>query len=490
VRKKASLNIKPAYLFVFLCNLVSAQTRNFQLSHASAIVYRQQVICFGIANRDRGSELKIYSVDSTLSATDSLVLKRDSPVNEYLEMYSDSLHGFLNIYLQKKNSKAVSIVRVDEKLRRTALLENVDVARLNNRSMFSQPFYQGEFVYDVITEKDSSGMQFYLNRYKLKSPLENFDYLLQWQFPFERKNITSARVIKADEKYVFIFVMVKGGNNTGEWILKLKSANGQLVKGTRLNKNEKIIFLYGSSNRDKTQNLLVVGQKIAAEKYYGAATTLKNEPVQLYVIQADSTGEKTLDAAFTIPVNEQVRYGDKKIYVYVLRMADAEVTSDGAKIETDIMKGAGGCYQYCNTIQLRLKKNDDGIHPEKQAISSNPLIGEYLNSKEQLDMNGKLCVEGDETLRKIVWEPIPLPVKKFCKWDASNNIFCMVSKTSIRRSNINFSLIAPVSNKYKTISILETAKISNPVLMALSKTLCVQGRQTSDDAYELKLINW
>src|SRR5690606_23022037 len=146
----------------------------------------------------------------------------------------------------------------------------VDIARLNNTALFSnETVYYNNFVYNLKTENDTTGKQFYIDKYELKSEKENFDYQFKWQFPFEKKDIRTAHIFYADKFQVMVFVNIAEGSKAGQWILSVNAATGMLIKGTKLNnKDEASVYLYGNFLADKrTKSIMLIGQKFTEAQF-------------------------------------------------------------------------------------------------------------------------------------------------------------------------------------------------------------------------------
>ena len=189
-------NLKYTILFCFLLPTFFGQTQQFNFYNGNSQLFNKQLYSFGIQAQKQNALCIIYKLDLNLKTRDSLKidLGKIQP-EDFLQLYSDTLHDFLNIYIQQKQKKLITILRFNKAFERVASIENVDVARLNSISAFeNELFYYKKDVYTIKNQTDTSGKQFYLNKFSLKSELKNFEYEFKWQFPFERKNINSAHI--------------------------------------------------------------------------------------------------------------------------------------------------------------------------------------------------------------------------------------------------------------------------------------------------------
>ncbi|MBL7930511.1 MAG: hypothetical protein JNL60_01330, partial [Bacteroidia bacterium] len=284
-------------LYLFPVTSVCSQEINLAIEKAGSCVFNKQLFVFGLQEQGAATHFRLYRSSSDLKILDSLNVKIKGKSDSYLDLTYDTLHGYLNIYLQQKETKKVSIFRFNKKNELVVSVQEVEIARLNNTSLFSgETLLFKNVIYSVKTESDSSGKQFYVNKYELKSDAENFDYVFKWQFPFERKNVSSAHLFYANKHYVLLFVMVSEGPKTGQWVLKLHATTGQLVRATKLNdKNETNTYFFGNFFFDEVyKSIYLAGQKLSAPQFdpISQKTNIINAPLLiLYSLELDSIGD-------------------------------------------------------------------------------------------------------------------------------------------------------------------------------------------------------
>lgn len=439
-------------------------------------------------------------MDLKLKIVDSILVDagKADPGN-YLQTYSDTLHDYLNIYFQKKDKKAITILRLNKKFELVATIENVDVARLNNTAMFSsENFYFKNNVYSLKTESDTSGKQFYLNKYCLKSETQNFDYEFKWQFPFERKNIHSAHIFYSNKDYVLLFVVVNSGIKAGQWVLKINAETGKLEKGTKINdKGETNSYLYGASFIDKNyKSISLVGQKFSPAQFQINENKLSIANAAfttLYYAEIDSSGEITLKQDFKVPVNDLKTGMQKTSNSFLLRLSNLSKKADGSlSFEGDVFKGANSnlCYLYANTTQFNIVPIEDKLALEKNSIGPNLLIADYFVTLDKLDMNGKLCMDSVNQFEKLFYKPLTFPVKQQFKLDDTKNPVWILSKHTNKKNEINFSFLSLVNKVYKVSPVEVLNEVVNPVFIALTPTSFIIASQIEDEKYQLKLFNW
>jgi hypothetical protein len=487
-----------AVLFAFGC--INAQTREFNFTKGTCQSFNGNLYSFGLLSEKQNAVLCIYKLDFKLNTVDSLVteLGKNNRDN-YLQIYSDTLHDYLNIYIQKKEKKAVTVLRLNKKFERIANADNIEITRLNNTAMFgSDVFYFKNSVYDIKVVSDTSGKQFYLNKYDLKSENANFDYDLKWQFPFERKSIRSAHVFFANKNYVLVYVGVSGGPKTGQWVLKINARDGKIVRGTKLNdKGETNSYQFGTFFIDNAyRSVHLLGQKFTEAQFEQKENKLaiSNLPfATVFHVEIDSTGDVTNRQDFKIPVVESKTGAKKAASSYILRSNNFRKTNDGGmSFETDVYKASGNslCFLYSNTTQFRIIPVEEKMVLEKNAIASNSLIEQYYVTPDKLDMNGKLCIDSLTQFEKMFYKPLTLGVKEQFKINEEKNPVWVLTKSSTKKNVINYTLLSPVKKIYQLTSIEDIPKSFNPVLINLNANSFLISTQAEEGKHLLKLFTW
>ena len=421
-----------------------------------------------------------------------------SPLDNFLQTNSDTLHGFLNIYVQRKDKKQVTVIRFNKLFERIAIIENVDIARLNSISNFeTELFYHKKDVYTIKNQTDTSGKQFYLNKYSLKTELKNFEYEFNWQFPFERKNINSAHIFYADSNTVLLYVNVIGGLKLGQWILKINSKNGKLIRGTKLNdKGETTSYQYGSFVLDTTKKTLsVIGQRFTQNQFDQKANklTISNLPViSIYLIEIDTAGDVLSKQDFKIPVNEPKTNSKKVISNYIFRINKLTTTKEGGfSFEGDTYKNTDNtfCYSYANTASFNIILEDEILTLEKSFIGSNLMIEKYYFNTDKMDMNGKICIDSLIQFETLFYKSPNFPIKQQYKM-VDNNPNYFLSRSDLKKNSINYTVLSPVNKIYQLTKIDEILKSKSPSLINLSSTQFLISSQEEDAKFQINLFGW
>ena len=486
-------------LYLFVCTL-NAQVKQLNLKHGGSQLFNGNLYVFGFSGAEQKASLYLYKLNFQLHILDSVVVDLSKTKSgNYLAIHADTLHDYLNVYLQKKESKAVTILRFTKKPELVTTIEDVDVARLNNTSVFSADcIYYKNSVYSVKTNSYTSGKQFYINKYILKSETDNFDYVFQWQFPFERKNVQSAHLFLATSRHIFVHAVVNGGLKSGQWILKLDAETGRLIKGIKLNeKGENANYTFGQSLLDKnTSTLYVVGQKFSEAQFSSAQNKLSitnNPQSTIYFVEIDSLNEIINRQEFKIPIND-LKTGAKKVpTAYLLKMVHLSKDVLGKfSLETDIYKNTSPspCYSYVNSTRFNLLPADDKLILEKNVISPNLMIEQYFTTTDKLDMNGKLCIDSLTPPGTFFYKTLTLPVKQAFKFDAENNPVWVLGKHTTKKNSVNYTTLGPLKKMYHLTTLEDVSEELNPSFNRLNETFVLLSWQIEEGKYQLKLYNW
>ncbi|MBA3665663.1 MAG: hypothetical protein H0W61_15875, partial [Bacteroidetes bacterium] len=447
--------------------------------------------------RDKNTSLKVYKSDGSLKISDSLTVDLGKHnVTDFLQLSSDTLHDFLNIYLQRKEKKLVQIIRLNKQFKLVANIESVDIARLNSISAFeSEIYYHKKDVYSVkVSNSDTLGKQFYLNKYTLKSELKNFEYELKWQFPFEKKNINSAHIILVTSKFVMLYVNVTGTAKAGQWILKIDPVKGLLIHGTRLSvKGDKNFYSFGSLCQDTVAGMIyILGQKLLETDFSQKDNKINiaGKPfVTVFLAQMDSASEIIKRDEFKVPVLEQK--GNKTPSAYLLRQQNLRKTNEGNFLfETDIYKGNNYCYLYCNTLSNTITLSEDKLLMDKGAVTTNTLIEKFYFTTDKADMNGRLCVDSLSEYEKIYYKSMPFVVKAGFKTDATGTSQWLLKKSDSKKGVENFTVLKQDKKIYNLITAGELLKAENPTALIFNLGQYIIFRQPAEDKFEIKLSGW
>ena len=500
MKKKDLLKSKLKYLCLIVLSFkLMAQDRQFSLTNGHAQLFNGSVYVFGFSSVEKNAVLRIYKLNQQLKIIDSVIKPLGkTPVDQFLKISSDTLHDYLNIYLQKKEKKIVSIYRFDKTFKMLATIENVDIARLNDISDFeNELFYYKNSIYVVKNQRDSSGLQFYLNKYSIKTGSKNFEYDFIWQFPFERKNIRSAHIFYADRKIIFLYVNIHGPK-TGQWILSVNALTGKLIKGTKLNEPEDLSsYEFGSFIADSVKHsLTMLGQKFMSSQLKQSENKLSITNAAnawLYLVEIDSLYTVTSRVGFKLPISEPKTTSKKNTSQFVLRINEIKKSNSGKIVfNVDVFKNNDNSltFLYSNTSSYELKWVDDALALEKNTISANPQIESFYYSTDKLDMNGRLAVDSLKNFEKLFYKNMTLPVLKKYKTNVSGNPLWVLAKSNTKKNIVTYSYLSPVKKIYQVKLIEEISKSESPIFLNWNADHFIIARQRDELSYLLKSYTW
>lgn len=487
-----------AVCILFISNAAPAQL--FNLSQANGICFNGNLFVFGLREQSNTSHLLIYKLNQKAAKLDSFQLHLGNlKASAYLQLSADSLHDFLNVYVQQKNAKEAQIIRFDKNFQFIANIEKTDIARLNNSALFSSgKLYFNKDVYTVKVISDTGGKQFYINKYQLKSTNENFDYSLQWQFPFERKNVEEAHLFYVDKNVLMLYVYVSKGIKKGQWVLKLHGNSGELIKATKLNSlNEASTLVYGLHHFDKNKKSIhVFGQEFNASQLDFETSLFQITDAthaELFHLELDSIGNLIQKQSFKLPI-QLVSSGSKRSKSSVLmKLLSVQQTDLGDfTFETDIYKNNQGekCFLYANSLFLQLKKTEDQYQAGKTVISNNKLIEDYYYSADKNDLNGKICLDSVAFLPKFYSSQPNFPVKLKFKLDSTANPCWILNKHTFHKNNVNTSVLHPVNKIYKLETYSDILENKSPRIIFISDEKLITFQQKDENLVEINLFNW
>lgn len=487
-----------ALLVVF--SAIKAQNLNLSLSAANSQLFNKTLFSYGIRQTTKENTFCIYKIDEALQLKDSLFLNLGKNKGEtFLQCGSDTAHDFLNVYIQKKDANQITVLRFNKNFELLYKINDVDIARLNSISSFNNEVYHFEKdIYTLKTQKDSGGFQFYLNKHRLKSDSENFDYLLKWQFSFERKNIEWAHTFYADKNIVLLYVNIASGLKSGQWVLKIGAEGGQLIKGTRLNdKTEENVYTFGNFHYNlSTKTLLLVGQKFSEKQFQSKQNLLSAigaSFASVYALQIDSIGDVASRQDFKLPILEPKPVAKKTSTNHLLQFVKLKETNQNEySIEMDLYKTADkiNCYNYCNTFTNSIKFIEEKLQLEKKPINSNTYLENFVVSKDKLDRNGKFCIDSLNKLEQVFYKEPAFPVKLGYKPDSLSRPKWLLCKTKLNPASISYQVLQANKTNYELKILEEIPKNQQPSYHALSNSFFVLSRQSSETNYLLKLLKW
>lgn len=479
---------------------LSSQVLELNLSKANIQKFNSFTYAFGLRQSESKVQLLVYQLKDPLVKTDSLVI--DIPkgkIQDFLALSSDTLHDQLNLFLQNKEKKSVQVLKVNRKFVTQGLSDETEITRMNSLSLFQNDlYYYKNEVYTLRSISDTNGKQFYLNKYELKKDKTTFEYEQKWQFPFERKNIQSAKIIFADKKTVLIFVHVGEGSKKGQWILKVNAASGSLKKGTRVGeKGELNSYFFGKTFSDTVnQTIYLIGQKFQEKELNISEKKINlsgKNTITVFISAIDTAGDAINTSEFKIPIVEPKGYVNKTPVNYIARFNFFTQDKEGGfQTETEIYKANNNelCYHFVNSNNFNFVNKEGTLTLLKNTVGTNPMIEKYFLTNDKLDMNGKLCADSLFEFDKLFTRNITLSIHKAFKSDETGNAIWLLKKSEIKKGSENYSVLSPVKKIYQFTSLVNVLKKEEPSFLLYSNKQFLLSRQTTDDKFLLQLFNW
>ena len=484
-------------LSVFLAQpLFRAQSKTFSLSHATAISYKQHVYCAGIKQK----HVYLFRCNNQLQVIDSAAHALSSgDAQEYLQINADTLHDFLNVYVQKKNTKRLDIFRFNQDLTLHSHIQDVEVARLNNQSITGgQHLFYRDLVFVMKHAPDSSGEQYFLNAYRLKSDKENFDYQFLWQYPFERKHIQYIKLLKADSIQVLLFVKIFKGPKTGHYFLKVDAKNGHLVKVVKLREGPETQLMPPTVYENSAdKRLYLYGQLFNGKQYKPAQNMLSNVSASvglMYVLVIDSMQEVLSRKEFNLPIKDVLAGNQKSGLIYLVKSTNIARTSGGnLALSVDVYKQASNaplCFYYAHSQVVGMAYDGETYVPDKCTLELNTEIENFYRNRDKLDMNGKMCTDSLQNL-PLLFESYPgMPVKLGFGSDAQHNGHWILKKQLSLKNQVVLATLGLSNNIYQLKSLLTLSSEKAWHVWPIGPKQCVTAQQENENIFRLDIYPW
>lgn len=496
-------------LFIFLFPVVVfGQSINRALLKSNSVYFRNSVYVFGFVQDKNDLNFKLYKASSDLTKLDSVstTLGKEKAEN-LLEITADTLHGYLNFYFQKVNSKNLAtLIRYTDSLKLITKVENFESNKINSLTTFENEIYTYKnSTYTIRTSDDSLGKQFYLTKYDVISNQKPFEYKQAWQYPLEKRNINTTHVFYADSEVVFIYVTILTGDRKGQWILKLNSKNGTITKGIKLNANgdERSYILSAFHYDVKEKELLVVGnlytkQQLDIETKNFAFTGLNKENT-FFFIKIDGANEivsrdlKAIPIAIVSPlVKSNIKPPAPPFYH--LRIKELKkVSKTGYELYCNIYKSTPGSllFLYETGFSFDVALEEMGIELMVGKIHNNLAPFPGLVNSDLKDINGKIELKSISEFDKFLYkQPIADVEKQFGIDEIKNSkwIICISDiKTGINSFyNVKVGLKG-VENKL----IFQGSKYNNPNVYKINNQKLIKYTSNSETGiFELSILTW
>lgn len=491
--------------WIFLLPAIAlSQSISLPLIKANSFYFRNNVFVYGFQKNKSETEFKIYKVNKELNKIDSLIILLDKEKPEdFLEISADTLHDYLNFYLQKINSKNLAtLIRLNDSLKLMIKFNNIESNKINSLTAFENEKYTyNNTTYTIRNSEDSTGKQFFLSRYDIISQQKPFEYKLIWQYPLEKKNINLAHVFYGNNESLYLYINIISGEKKGQWILKMDANSGKIHKGIKLNgKTDSRTYIYSNYFYDsKTKEILITGniyneQQVDFEEKQFAFTNL-NKQNTFFFVTIDSLCEKINRNEKTVPFAfNNIKIPSKELIFYHVRIKTIQKNSAGDfTAYCSLYKSVSGdilfLYETGYYINLTLNESDVEFYADKINYSLNSLPG-IVNSDKK-DLSGKIeLVNLMEFDKLLFFHPVSDIERAFGKDDLKNSKW-IISKTDINTAKKTFYQINIGKKGPEHKIILENSKYNFPEFYPVNNDKAILFNSDKElNTFSLSLKNW
>ena len=446
------------------------------------MILKNHIVAFGYRN----NAFIAYKIKDDLKTKDSLVFKLVSfNKNEYLQVEADTLNGYLNFYLHKKNNQALQVIIADTSLKFKTDFKNIDVTKLKPFSgLTEQTFHSGKHFYIIKTAVDSAGKHYYLTQYGYmpgeKTP---FDYRFNWQFNFDRSHITYAHVFFADKKGVYVYVNVDEGLKKGQWILILNAQNGLLLRSKRLNFHPELNYRFCNYLKDSSsKSIYILGQ-------ITQGTELASATPSIYLAGFDSSFEYTGQKQFTIKISSASK--TKQVNKYLLQFPFISTGSDNQfTLFPDIFKKDGNSYKYHMSAGLSFTLSEGEWQSPEMLIREFPEIENFYAVKDIKDPNGKIENDSASGQNKLYHNKPLFPVKTAFRLTENNMPEWCLQKLDMKSNMLKTATLKPGLKAYSMQTLIELPKATEPKIFVLNRDQVLITGKPDEFSLELVIKKW
>lgn len=496
-------------LFILLFPvLVCGQSINRTLLKPNSLYFRNSIYVFGFEQNKNDLNFKLYKASPDLNKLDSISnsLGKEK-AEDLLEITADTLHGYLNFYFQKANSKNLAtLARYNDSLKLIAKVENFESNKINSLTTFENETYTYKnSTYTIRTSEDSLGRQFYLTKYIFISDQKPFEYKQTWQYPLEKRNINTTHVFYADSEVVFIYVTILSGDRKGQWILKLNSKNGTIVKGIKLNANgdDRNYILNTFSYDLKEKELLIAGNVYTKQQLdIGSKTfafTGLNKENTFFFIKIDGNNEvvsrdqKTIPVAVIAPVVKSAGKPGPPPFYHVKIKELKKTSKTEYTAYCNVYKSTPGSlvFLYEGGFSFDVSIEEMGIELTADKIYNSIVPFPGLVNTDPKDINGKIelkdILEFDKFLYK---QPIADVEKQFGKDDLKNPKW-IICKSDMKTGINSFYNVTIGQKGIESKLVLQGSKYNNPAVYKIKNDKLILFNYNQETlVFSLFVANW
>lgn len=492
-----------------LCPLIAFnQSLSRPLLKSNSILFRNSIYVYGFAQDKNDLQFKLYKTAVDLIKIDSVSnsIGKEKP-ERFLEITADTLHGYLNFYLQKENNKSlVTLLRYSDSLRLITKVDDFESSKINSLTTFENEIYNYKnTTYTIRTSEDSLGKQFYLTKYRLITDQKPFEYKQVWQYPLEKRNINTTHVFYADSETVFIYVTILSGDRKGQWILKLDAQKGTLIKGIKLNANgDDRNYILSAHQYDSKEKELIVGGNIYTKQQLDIETKNfsfngLNKENTFFFVKIDANNEvisrdqKTFSVSVVAPAIKTSGKPAPPPFYHIRIKELKKISKTDYQLYCDIYKSSPGSllFLYLTGFSVDLVLEEMGIELIPGKIYTNTLPFPNLVNTDPKDINGKIELKSIAEFDKFLYKCPVAEIEKCSGKDDLKNQKWIICKSDIKTGVNSFYQVFIGQKGVESKLLLQASKYNHPNIAKINDQKLFKFNSNSESGiFELNVLNW
>jgi hypothetical protein len=496
-------------LFILLLPvLIYGQTLSKPLLKANSLFFRDHIYVYGFIQDKNELKFKAYKINTALNQIDSVTnsLGKEK-IEDQLEIGADTLHGWLNFYLQKANSKNLaSLLRFDKDLKLTAKTENFESNKINSLTTFENEIYTfRNSTYTIRASEDSLGKQFFLTRHDVVSDQKPFEYKVAWQYPLEKRHINTTHIFYADSQLVLVYVTILSGDKKGQWVLKVNAMNGTIIKGIKLNaKADERSYIFNAFDYDPQSGEIFVAGNIYTKhqfdpeaKAFTFANLNKQNTFFFIVINTDEVmnrSERTVPVTYTSSPPSKAAGAKPLPYFYHVKIKELKRNSrSDYTAYCDVYKTIGTqlLFLFETAFTMNVSLGEDNVETEQSRIFN--ILSPFPNlvNTDPKDINGKIELGSITEFDRFLYKRPIADIEKEIGKDDNKNPKWIIAKNDIKTAKNSFYKLGMGAKGIENKLLLEGSKYDHPNIYRIGNDkLILYNYDQATGNFTLSAANW
>lgn len=460
---------------------LNAQQLNLNLKNGNIISFSSNFYIYGI----NPSGFVVYKLNKELRIADSVVYNNKNVLDNVLKINTDTIHNSLHFYIYKKDNKGGSLLKYNKELKLLKAFIDINTTRLSPLADFNyQKVFYDKNCFVIKTAFDSSGTLYYLSKYELDTTKKEPNaYTFLWQFNFEKKHIGSSHIFHVDSSNIYVYVDITEGERKGQWLLKINTNNGLLVKGKKINNKPSLNYHYSNYHIDNINKELVLMGVISSTANIASPTPT------IFISSFDTLLNLVNDVELPIKINA-ANPKSKVTNPYLLQISKTNFSADGTiKIEIDFYKEQNNMYSYSNTHLVEYNFNFPDVVLPIQVKENMEIEGFYF-STDKNDINGKLFIDSSYSLNRLFYIPPFLKAKQLYKLNENNFPCWLLKKTNFKDKNYVYAKLQPGKKVYELTKGSPINIEEEPKVILINNSSYLFFKKSGEEKINLQIQNW